>query len=158
MIDVYLGLGSNLGDRPGHLAKALAGLAATPGVEVVAAAEPVETGPVGGPAGQGNYLNSVSHIRTSLEPLALLEELHRLERLGGRCREREERWGPRTIDLDILLWGDDVVSLPGLTIPHPRLAERLFVLEPLARLNPEVRHPATGLTAREMLERMKSQR
>lgn len=127
----FLGLGSNLGDRRGFLRSAVAAL------PDLAAVSPVyETDPVGGPAGQGPYLNLVAELRTALPARALLALAQRLEAIAGRVRE--ERWGPRTLDVDILLVGDEVSSEEDLVVPHPRLAERPFVLAPLADLAPEV--------------------
>lgn len=127
----FLGLGSNLGDRRGQLRSAVAAL------PDVAAVSPIyETDPVGGPAGQGPYLNLVAELRTALPARALLALAQRLEAAAGR--ERVERWGARTLDVDILLVGDEVSEEEDLVVPHPRMAERAFVLAPLADLAPEV--------------------
>jgi 2-amino-4-hydroxy-6-hydroxymethyldihydropteridine diphosphokinase len=128
---VFLGLGSNLGDRWHHLREAVASL---PGV--VAVSPVYETDPVGGPGGQGPYLNCVVELATELPPRRLLGICHRLESAADRTRH--ERWGPRTLDVDILLVGDLRVDEPDLQIPHPRLRERRFVLEPLRDLAPEL--------------------
>jgi len=152
MATVYLGLGSNLGDRRGNLEKALAALRRHPAIRVLAVSSFVETAPVGGPPGQGAYLNGAARIKTDLGPAALLEELKRLERSVGR--REGPRWGPRTLDLDILLYGDTVLETPDLVIPHPRLGERRFVLEPLAEIAPDVRDPITNLTVRKLLARL----
>lgn len=128
-----IGLGSNLGERREHLRRAARALAA---VGTVAGVSSVyETAPVGGPA-QGPFLNAVVVIDTALSPLDLLTEILAIERIEGR--ERRKRWGPRTLDLDILLYGRIVVDLPGLTVPHPRLRERRFVVEPLLEAWPDV--------------------
>ncbi len=143
---VVLALGSNLGDRAGRLAFARERLAAA-GVPWTLASTIHETAPVGGPAGQGPFLNQVvaaPRAAVRLDPRALLELALRIEQAAGR--ERRERWGPRTLDVDIVLYGDAVVREPGLTIPHPRLAERAFVLEPLAEILPGVVHPEFGRT------------
>jgi 2-amino-4-hydroxy-6-hydroxymethyldihydropteridine diphosphokinase len=125
----YLALGSNEGDRRNHLRRAVASL---PGVRRVSGV--YETAPVGGPA-QGPYLNCVVEVDTDLGPHDLLAECQRVERDAGRVRT--VRWGPRTLDVDILLFDDLTVDDAELTVPHPRMAERRFVLEPLADLAPE---------------------
>ena len=140
--------GSNLGDRQAAVASALARLAAEPGVRLVAGSRTRETEPVGGPP-QGRYLNGVVVVETTLAPRALLDALLRIEEAGGRVRA--ERDGPRTIDLDLLLHGDAVVDEPRLTLPHPRMDARRFVLEPLAEVLPAWRHPKLGRTAAELL-------
>ena len=132
-----IGLGSNLGDRNAHLRKAGRSLAARVG-SVVASSSLWETAPIGGPE-QGAYLNAVVVVDTDLDPAAVLATLLDIERAHGR--ERRERWGPRTLDLDLLLYGDQTISAPGLTVPHPRLTERRFVLEPLAEAWPEAKLP-----------------
>ena len=135
----YIGLGSNLGDRRAYLDRALAELGRRPGVEMTRISSVYETAPVGGPAGQGPYLNASAELRTELTPEALLDVLLEVER--GLGRVRAERDGPRTIDLDLLLYGDVVRQDPRLTLPHPRLHQRLFVLQPLAEIAPGLVHP-----------------
>ena len=130
----FVALGSNLGDRRRHLGRALAGL---PGV--VAVSPLYETDPVGGPEGQPPYLNAVVELDTDLGPRDLLEVGQRLEAEAGRVRT--ERWGPRTLDVDVLLVGDLVVDEPDLQVPHPRLWDRSFVLVPLHDLAPDVAGP-----------------
>jgi len=129
-VRAFLGIGSNLGDRLAYLQGAVDGLAATDGVEVVAVSAVIETDPVG--PEQPDYLNAVVAIDTTLTPRALLEAGQRLEQEAERVRE--QRWGPRTLDVDVLLYGDEQVDEPDLVIPHPRWAERDFVLAPLADL------------------------
>ena len=131
----FLGLGSNLGDRWAHLRAGVAG------VPDLAGTSPVyETAPVGGPPGQGPFLNAVVELDTDLGPRQLLEVCRALEQAAGR--DRAERFGPRTLDVDVLLVGDLVVDEPDLTVPHPRMWERAFVLVPLADLAPDlVPHP-----------------
>jgi 2-amino-4-hydroxy-6-hydroxymethyldihydropteridine diphosphokinase len=130
-VRAFLGLGSNLGDRRAHLREAVAALP-----DVVAVSPVYETSPVGGPEGQGPYLNCVVELQTELEPRELLAVAQRLEAAAGR--ERKERWGPRTLDVDVLLVDDLTVEEPDLVVPHPRMWERRFVLVPLADLAPEL--------------------
>ena len=138
----YVGLGSNLGDRRATLRRALELLAAEPDVELVTVSAVRETEPVG-LADQPRFLNAVAAVETPLPPRALLERLLAVEVALGRTRTGP-RFGPRTIDLDLLLHGDAVVDEPGLTVPHPRLHERRFVLEPLAELDPHLVVPGRG--------------
>ncbi|MFI5183785.1 MAG: 2-amino-4-hydroxy-6-hydroxymethyldihydropteridine diphosphokinase [Vicinamibacteria bacterium] len=146
---VFLGLGSNLGDREENLTRGLAGLEAE-GFGVIARSSLYETEPVGGPP-QGPYLNQVVRGETDLTPEALLAACLRVEAALGRVRR--ERFGPRTLDLDILIYGDRVQDAPGLELPHPRLHERLFVLVPLAEVGADAVHPRLGLTLRELKAR-----
>ena len=129
----YLGLGSNLGDRAAHLQFALDGLAARAG-PVAAVSAVYETEPVGGPP-QPDYLNAVVVLDTVLEPRALLGVAKALEQEAGRDPETT-RWGPRPLDIDILMVGDEVVDEPDLVVPHPRIHQRAFVLAPLADVDP----------------------
>jgi 2-amino-4-hydroxy-6-hydroxymethyldihydropteridine diphosphokinase len=133
-VRAFVALGSNMGDRREHLRRAVAGL---PGV--VAVSQVYETDPVGGPGDQPAYLNAVVELETDLEPRDLLEVARRLEAEAGRVRA--ERWGSRTLDVDVLLVGDLVVDEPDLQVPHPRLWERAFVLVPLSDLAPDVAGP-----------------
>jgi 2-amino-4-hydroxy-6-hydroxymethyldihydropteridine diphosphokinase len=149
-VQAAIGLGSNVGDRRAHIEAALVRIAALPGTELVAASDPIETDPVG-PVAQGPYLNAAAVVQTRLPPRELLDALLTIERSRGRDRAREQRWGPRTLDLDLLLYGDRIVDEPGLTIPHPRLHERRFVLLPLARVAPELVVPTLGRTVGQLL-------
>lgn len=152
---VYVGLGTNLGDRLENIKAARHALARLPDTLLIDNAPVYETTPVGGPADQGDYYNSVSLLDTRLEPLELLRRLQDIERALGRKREAEGvRWGPRLMDLDILLWDDQVIEERDLVAPHPRMAERAFVLAPLADLDADIVHPVVELTVRELLERM----
>ncbi len=136
MTRAYVGLGSNLGDREGTIRAAIDAL---PGVVAVSALR--ETEPVG-PVEQPPFLNGALALETELSPRELLDVLLAVERRLGR--ERRERWGPRTIDLDLLLYGDRSLDEPGLSLPHPRLHERRFALEPLDELDPELAVPGRG--------------
>jgi 2-amino-4-hydroxy-6-hydroxymethyldihydropteridine diphosphokinase len=143
---VYIALGSNVGDRLANLQAAVAAL--PPEVRPLQASQVYETPPWGF-TGQTAFLNQVLKAETELDPSGLLEHLKRLEaRLG---RQASFRYGPRSIDLDILLYDALVLKIPGLTIPHARLAERAFVLVPLAELDPGLRHPVLGLPVSELL-------
>ncbi|MGO8874111.1 MAG: 2-amino-4-hydroxy-6-hydroxymethyldihydropteridine diphosphokinase [Acidimicrobiales bacterium] len=137
-VRAFLGLGSNLGDRWGHLRRAVDQLRAGTRAPVTAVSQVYETEPVGGPAGQDRYLNLVVELAVApdADPYRLLEECRRLEAAAGRVRAA--RWGPRTLDADVL-WIDGVVlDDPDLTVPHPRWSERRFVLAPLAELAPDL--------------------
>ena len=136
MTRAYVGLGSNLGDRESMI------LQAAERIDAVRLSTIRETEPWGY-ADQPRFLNAVAELETELQPRALLERLLEVERELGRERPKPH-WGPRTIDLDLLLYGDVVIDEPGLTVPHPHLAERLFVLEPLAELAPAQKIPGNG--------------
>src|SRR4051812_41792595 len=139
----FVALGSNLGDRMAHLRSAVAGLP-----DVVAVSPVYETDPVGGPEDQGAYLNAVVELDTSLTPRQLLDLGQRLEEEAARVRL--ERWGPRTLDVDVLLVGDLEVDEPDLQVPHPRMWNRDFVLVPLRDLAPElVPDPPVGTGVRQ---------
>ncbi len=142
MARAYLGLGANLGDREGTLRAAVAALEATEGVRVAAVSSLRETDPVGY-LDQPRFLNGAVAVDTTLGPRELLDALLAVERSLGRTRDGP-RFGPRTIDLDLLLYGEESVDEPGLTIPHPRLHERAFALEPLAELDPGLVVPGHG--------------
>lgn len=146
----WIGLGANLGNPPRTFRAALRQLAREPGVRLEAVSPFYRTAPVG-PPGQPPYLNAAVRLRVRLSPGALLTILLRTERAFGRDRAREVRWGPRRLDLDILLFGNRDLSLPGLTIPHPELLRRAFALKPLADLNPRRVHPRLGKTVDRLL-------
>jgi|SRR5579875_3359846 len=144
-----IGLGSNLGDRRATLEGAIAALDATPGVRVRRVSSFHETDPVGGPPGQTAYLNAAAVLETTLDPFELLHVLQTVEVRFGRVRT--VRWGERTLDLDLLLFDDRIIQTPALCVPHPRLAERRFVLEPLAEIAPHAVDPRTRRTVSELL-------
>ncbi|MDP6538171.1 MAG: 2-amino-4-hydroxy-6-hydroxymethyldihydropteridine diphosphokinase [Planctomycetota bacterium] len=144
----FVALGGNVGDRRAHLDGAVEDLRATEGVEVAGVSRWIETAPVGGPVGQRPFLNGAVELHTRLAPAVLLERLQAIEARHGRDRSREVPDGPRTLDLDLLLHGDARSATEALTLPHPRLEERLFVLEPLSELAPDLPLPGSGLTVR----------
>jgi len=148
-VTAYIALGSNLGDRRDYLDRTLQALQEHSAIEVTQVSTYYETAPVGGPPGQNPYLNAAAELRTELNPDHLLRVLLDIELQFGRVRA--ERFGPRTVDLDLLLYGDRVINEPHLTVPHPRMHERLFVLEPLAEIAPAVLHPTLRATVRDLL-------
>jgi 2-amino-4-hydroxy-6-hydroxymethyldihydropteridine diphosphokinase len=152
-VDAYIGLGSNLGDRVSELDRAFAEIAALPATTLVARSSCYESAPV--EASGGDYLNAVAHVRTSLAPLALLRALQAIEARHGRLRPFKN--APRTLDLDLLLHGDGVLDTAELSLPHPRLHERAFVLVPLAEIAPALVLPTHG-TARDLAGRVAAQR
>ncbi|MGL6075288.1 MAG: 2-amino-4-hydroxy-6-hydroxymethyldihydropteridine diphosphokinase [Fimbriiglobus sp.] len=149
---VFVGIGSNLGERQMLLHQAISRLRAEPGLRVVAVSEWYETQPVGGPAGQGAYLNGVVELDTRRDPAELLAFLHRIEAQFGRVREVKD--GPRTLDLDLLFYGDQVIQTPGLVVPHPRLHERAFVLAPLVEVDPLFLHPMLKKSIQELFDEL----
>ncbi len=143
-VTAYIGLGTNLGDRRGALETALQEMHQPPIICVERVSSVYETAPVG-VTEQPDFLNAVARLRTTLLPRELLDVLLHLENKMGRVRTL--RWGPRVIDLDLLIYGDAQVSEPGLEVPHPRLRERAFVLGPLAEIAPDLCLPPEGKTA-----------
>ena len=141
MAKVHIGLGANLGDRERNIRRALALLNEMNVARVKRVSRLIETEPVGGPEGQGMYLNGAAEIETDLSPYDLLEALKTIEVSVGRMER--ERWAPREIDLDILLYENEIVRAPTLEIPHPRMCQREFVLRPLAEIAPGLVHPVT---------------
>lgn len=148
----YVSLGTNLGDRIAHLVHALRSLDALPGTRVAALSPIYETDPVGPPP-QGPYLNAAVELETALAPRALLDALLAIEREAGRVRTVRD--AARPLDLDLLLYDDRVIDEPGLCVPHPRLAERAFVMEPLAALAPGRPHPLLGATLAALAARVR---
>jgi 2-amino-4-hydroxy-6-hydroxymethyldihydropteridine diphosphokinase len=141
-IAAYVGIGSNLGDPEAQVRGAIEALASVPQTRFVRASRLFRTAPWGR-ADQPAFVNAAAEIATALAPRALLDALLTIERAHGRHRDGT-RWGPRTLDLDVLLYGDGVIDEPGLAIPHPHLAERAFVLLPLADLDPALQVPGRG--------------
>ncbi|HEY3216207.1 MAG TPA: 2-amino-4-hydroxy-6-hydroxymethyldihydropteridine diphosphokinase [Candidatus Eisenbacteria bacterium] len=150
---VFVGLGSNLGERESQIRLALDDLARLPSTRVVRASSLYDTEPIG-EVDQPNFLNAVAQLDTELTARRLLWNLQLIERRLGRVRTR--RWGPRTIDLDLLLYGELRIEEPDLRVPHPELTRRGFVLVPLVELDPMLVHPETGETLLEHLARLKT--
>jgi 2-amino-4-hydroxy-6-hydroxymethyldihydropteridine diphosphokinase len=144
----YVGVGSNLGDRWGHLAAAARALGAEPGLTLLRPSRVWDAAPLGPP--QPRYLNAVLELEARVEPLALLDALQRIEAEAGRVRGGV-RWSARTLDLDLLLYGDEVIRRPRLVVPHPGLVVRRFALAPLAELCPGRIVPGTGRTVAQLL-------
>jgi 2-amino-4-hydroxy-6-hydroxymethyldihydropteridine diphosphokinase len=149
-VTTYIGLGSNLGDRRDYLDRAVRELGQRPGVRIIKLSSYHETAPVGGPPGQPDFLNAAAEVQTDLPPDALLRTLLDIEQ--GLGRVRSEHHGPRTVDLDLLLYGDLALAEPDLTVPHPRMHERRFVLAPLAEIAPHAVHPVFHRTVAELLQ------
>ncbi len=149
-----ISLGANLGDRAHGLEQALQKLAAHPQIDVIRVSRTRETSPAGGPAGQARFLNAAAVLETSLSPQALLALLLQIEAEAGRTRD--VRWGPRPLDLDLLLYEDAILAEPSLVAPHPRMAWRRFVLEPAAEIAPEMMHPGIGWSVARLLQHLNS--
>ena len=149
-----IGLGGNVGDVAATLQAAFDALDRLPGTHVLARSHLYRT-PAWGNEAQADFVNAAALVETTLAPRALLDGLLAIERAFGR--ERRERWGPRTLDLDLLLYGDEIIDAPGLHVPHPHLHERAFVLRPLADIAPELRVPGQG-TVTDLLGRVDSSR
>ena len=156
MSRVFIGVGSNEGDRLQHISRAVKALGAVNGVRVAQMATIIETEAVGGPP-QDSYLNTAVELETTLAPKELLRRLKDIERQLGR-KPSPQRWSPRPIDLDILLYDDRVIQSPELCVPHPRLHERRFVLEPLAQLAQELVHPVLHRSIAVLLEDLTARR
>ena len=149
-----IALGSNLGDSLTILQQACASLANTEDIELIACSKWYQTKPIGPP--QPDYLNGCVLVKTTLLPLELLKSLWRIEQQFGR--ERKQRWGARTLDLDMILYDDLILNTPDLQIPHPRMRERAFVLTPLAEIAGDWIEPVTGATIAELENRLTSTR
>lgn len=162
LVRACVALGSNLcssqGDRGVHIEAGFAGVSRLG--RLLARSSVLETEPVGVSAANagGRYLNAAAVVETALSAREMLSALLAIERARGRDRSREGRWGPRTLDLDLLLFGDEVIDEPGLTVPHPRLHEREFVLGPLAEVAPWARVPTLGATVGELWRRWREAR
>ena len=152
MATALLSLGSNVGDRAAALRQSLELLAHSPALRVTATSSFCETRPAGGPAAQENFLNAAAVLETSLPPRELLSVLQAVENQLGRVRD--QRWGPRTIDLDLLLYDQVELETPELTLPHPRMSFRRFVLEPAAEIAAEMVHPVCGNTIAGLLRHL----
>ena len=150
----YIALGSNLGDRLEHLQNGVRLIEAQRGVHISDKSRIFETEPVGGPDNQGAYLNAVVRLESRFSARDLLNFLLEVELMRGRVRS--ERWGPRTLDLDLLIHGPEIIDEPGLIVPHPRLHERAFVLEPLSDLAPNLEIPGLGTTVQDLRTRVGS--
>jgi 2-amino-4-hydroxy-6-hydroxymethyldihydropteridine diphosphokinase len=144
-----LGLGSNFGDREATLRATLADITALPDVQIVQHSKWYRSQPVGGPPDQGEFLNTAAVIESTIPPLTLLDQLGKIESRHGR--QPAERWSARTIDIDILLYGNEVTETAMLTLPHPRMSFRRFVLEPAAEIAPRMLHPTIGWSVERLL-------
>lgn len=151
MIEAFVGLGSNLGDRLGNLGAAVDKLAREPGFTLRRVSLAYESEPVGPP--QPHYLNAVAQVGTLLSPRATLSRLRGIEEAMGRVHR--EKWGSREIDLDLLLFGDRVIEQTGLQVPHPLIAQRAFVLEPLCEVAHDLWHPLLRMTVDELRHRLR---
>ena len=152
----YIALGANLGNTKQTLTKALELLDKAKGITVINSADFITTAPVGGPQSQPAYTNSAAELEITITPHRLLYQLNKIEAELGRNRQKEERFGPRTCDLDILLIDDLILNSDDLVIPHPRMNERLFVLEPLAQIAPTAIDPKTNLSITELKSKLES--
>lgn len=151
--DVYIAIGSNLGEKAATIFAAISAIDELESTHVVRLSTLVETDPVG-PGPQDTYLNAAAHLRTTLPARDLLGAMLEIEAHHGRDRAREERWGPRTLDLDILIYSDHTIDEDGLSVPHPRLHERAFVLLPLCEIAPDIPIPGRNETPAQLLEKL----
>ena len=151
-VQAFVALGSNLGDREENIRLAVDALRMIDGISVERVSSLLENPAVGGPPDSPPFLNAVAQIRTILPAHEVLDRLLEIEQLLGRVRT--EKWAPRLIDLDLILFSDQIIDRPYLTVPHPLLHERDFVLQPLAEIAPQVIHPKLQMTARELLGRL----
>jgi 2-amino-4-hydroxy-6-hydroxymethyldihydropteridine diphosphokinase len=149
----YIALGANLGDRTAQILDAADRLRKSAGVSSVTLSPLLEYTAMGGPANSPDFLNAAAEVRTTLSARELLDRLLEIERELGRVRL--EKWGPRIIDLDLLLYGEQLIASPDMRIPHPLMHDRRFVLEPLVKLAPDARHPLMNATVAELLARLR---
>jgi 2-amino-4-hydroxy-6-hydroxymethyldihydropteridine diphosphokinase len=152
-VEILLALGSNLGDRRKILESAWKEIGNIPEIKTLRLSRFYETKPVGGPTNQPEFLNAAGIVAATLPPQQLLEQLQEIENRFGRVRT--EHWGPRTLDIDILFYGNKIISTPTLTIPHPEMLQRRFVLEPAEEIAANTVHPITGQTIRQHLHLLK---
>jgi 2-amino-4-hydroxy-6-hydroxymethyldihydropteridine pyrophosphokinase len=152
MTKVYAGLGSNLGDKRENITRAIGRIDAYEDICIKEKSGFYDTAPVGGPP-QPDYVNCVIEMQTEIGPQTLLKEFKKIEVELGR--KPGVRWGSRVVDLDILLYGDRIISDHNLKIPHERMHERVFVLEPLCEISPDIKHPVSGISFSELLEKLK---
>ena len=152
MTKVYVGLGSNLGNKRENITRAIGRIDAYEEICIKEKSGFYDTAPVGGPP-QPDYVNCVIGLETEVEPQTLLKEFKEIEIEQGRMSG--VKWGPRVVDLDILLYGDRIVNDHNLKIPHERMHERVFVLEPLCEISPDIKHPVSGISISELLEKLK---
>jgi 2-amino-4-hydroxy-6-hydroxymethyldihydropteridine diphosphokinase len=153
-ITVYIGLGSNLGEREMNIRRALAELVQTPQLEVRRISSFLENPAVGGPEGAPDFINAAVEAQTTLAATALMKRLLEIEQEVGRVRR--EKWEPRVIDLDLLLYGNSIISSDTLLVPHPLMHERVFVLRPLAEIAPKAVHPALQMTIEDLLRNLRT--
>ena len=151
-VTAYIALGANLGDRAQNIGRALVQVAETPGVSVTNLSSMLENPAIGGPPDAPPFINAAAEVKTTLGSHALLHRLLEIEKNLGRTRR--EKWAPRPIDLDLLLFGDQIISSQELVVPHPLMHERRFVLQPLAEIAPEAVHPVLQMTIAGLLESM----
>jgi 2-amino-4-hydroxy-6-hydroxymethyldihydropteridine diphosphokinase len=149
-VTAYVGLGANLGDRRRNIHAALLKLRDSDGVKVPRVSSLLENPAVGGPVNSPPYLNAVAEVQVTLSAAIFLKRLLKIEKELGRLRRR--KWEPRVIDLDLLLFGDQIISRENLVVPHPLMHERMFVLQPLAEIAPEAVHPVLQMTIGGLLE------
>jgi 2-amino-4-hydroxy-6-hydroxymethyldihydropteridine diphosphokinase len=152
MADCLIALGSNLDDRAEHLRQAFAALAELPQSTLIARSRAYESAPIGGPAGQGGFLNAAALLSTALSPMRLLSELQRIESAAGRTPR--QRWAARPLDLDLAIYDEESLNTPDLILPHPRMAYRRFVLESAAKIAPWLLHGESGWTVGRLLRHL----
>jgi 2-amino-4-hydroxy-6-hydroxymethyldihydropteridine diphosphokinase len=152
LVTAYVALGANLQDRRANIERAIDELNRIPTSRVVRMSSLIENVAIGGPEDSPDFLNGAAEIETTLPPRDLLHQLHEIERKLGR--ERREKWGPRIIDLDLLLYGKEIIETDELTVPHPLMHTRQFVLQPLAEIAPTVVHPVLHRTVHELLAQL----